>query len=176
MMAPTGCGKTTMLETLACYAVAIEKGNMLLAHQTDADSMTFGETRLLPMLEAIPACRERLPHNRHKVRKAEILFSDMGLYLGGANMSSLQSNPCRYVVLDEAWLLKDSMLREATLATERAAITASAWRAVSNWRSSQNEARDNALSEPKWRTKAEAIDSLPTSRVRCSIPESAVEP
>jgi hypothetical protein len=113
MMAPTGCGKTTMLETLACYAVTIEKGNILIAHQTDADSMTFGETRLLPMLEAIPACRERLPHNRHKVRKAEILFSDMGLYLGGANMSSLQSKSCRYVVLDEAWLLKGSMLREA---------------------------------------------------------------
>lgn len=113
MMAPVGCGKTALIETLACYAVAVDKGNMLIAHQTDADSMTFGETRLLPMLEVIGACRERLPQNRHKVRKSEVIFSDMGLFLGGANVTSLQSKSCKYVVLDEAWLLKRSMLTEA---------------------------------------------------------------
>lgn len=114
LMLPVGAGKTTVLETVTCYAIAVEKGDVLIAHQTDADSLTFGETRLLPMIEAIPVCRERLPANRHRVKKSEILFSDMGVFLSGANKTSLQGKSIgKYVLIDEAWLLKPSMLREA---------------------------------------------------------------
>src|SRR5260221_2538286 len=108
LMLPVGVGKTTVLETLVCYAVAVEKGDVLILHQTDADSLTFGETRLLPMIEAIPACRERLPANRHKVKKSEILFSsEMGVFLSGANKTSLQGKSIgKFVLIDEAWLLR----------------------------------------------------------------------
>src|SRR5215469_18704122 len=61
-------------------------------------------------------------------------------------------------------------------ATQRAAMTASALRRGRNLRSSLNEARDSALREPKWRTRAFATDSFPTSNTRSSIPDKPIEP
>ena len=111
-MAPTGSGKTTFLETLASYIIAVDPGGTLIVGQTDDDVEHFAETRLMPMLDSMPATEALLP-GRRQVRKAEIVFPHMPLYLGGANLNTLQSKSCRWVILDEVWLMRRSMVREA---------------------------------------------------------------
>lgn len=112
IVAPTGGSKTTLIETLAAYIVAVDPGGTLIIGQTDDDVEEFAETRLMPMLDSMPACHDLLP-GRRQIRKAEIVFPHMHLLLGGANMNTLQSKSCRWVILDEVWLMKRAMVREA---------------------------------------------------------------
>jgi hypothetical protein len=112
VVAPIGSGKTTFLETVAAYIIAVDPGGTLIIGQTDDDVEAFAETRLMPMLDSMPATEALMPAQR-KVRKAEIIFPHMPLYLGGANLNTLQSKSCRWVILDEVWLMKRSMVREA---------------------------------------------------------------
>lgn len=112
LMAPTGSGKTTFIETLVSYIVAADPGGTLVVGQTDDDVESFAETRLMPMLDSMPACQALMPASR-KVRKAEVIFPHMPLLLGGANLNTLQSKSCRWVILDEVWLMKRAMVREA---------------------------------------------------------------
>jgi hypothetical protein len=113
IMAPTGGSKTTLLETLVSYIVAVDPGATLIVGQSDVDVSDFAEVRLMPMLNSIESVVALLPESRHQKRKTEIIFPHMPLYLGGANLNTLQSKSCRWVILDEVWLMKRSMVREA---------------------------------------------------------------
>ena len=123
---PTGAGKTTFIEILSAYIIAQDPGPSLFVGQSDDDIADWAEERLMPMLDAITAVRVLMPQNRHKKRKTEIAFPHMMLRLGGANLNTLQSKSCRFVVLDEVWLFGAGMVKEAFARLHRA--NGVAWR------------------------------------------------
>ena len=113
MMGPVGFGKSTMIEVAASYIVGVDSGGTLIVGQSDDDVRAWADSRFMPMLRAMPATSVLMPRKRSEVRAASILFPHMPLYIGGANLNTLQSKSMRYVLLDEVWLFKAGMVREA---------------------------------------------------------------
>jgi phage terminase large subunit GpA-like protein len=101
--APTGGGKTTLLELVVPWIVAQQPGPMMLVGQTDETTKEWAESRLMPILESCPPVARLFPHDRHQKRKTAIMFPHMALFLNGANMSSLQEKSMRYCYGDECW-------------------------------------------------------------------------
>ena len=112
LRACTGAGKTTMMEALACYIVAVQSGPTLFVGQTDDMVKDWTESRLLPIFHQCGKVRELFPEDRHALRKTTIHFPHMSLFAGGANMTNLQEKSMRYCIGDEVWRWKDGMIRE----------------------------------------------------------------
>lgn len=110
--APTGGGKTTLLELVVPWIIAQQPGPMLLVGQTDETASDWAESRLMPILEACPPVARLFPQDRHKKRKTAIMFSHMALFMSGANMSSLQEKSMRYCYGDECWQWDQGMIGE----------------------------------------------------------------
>lgn len=113
MRLPTGAGKTTMLELIIPYVIAVAPGPMLLVEQTDDTSKDWAESRLMPVLEGCEPVARLFPEDRHQKRKSAILFPHCALFLTGANMSGLQGKSMRYVWCDEIWQYRPGILGEA---------------------------------------------------------------
>ena len=99
--APVGSGKSTAIEALTSYIIAEDPGPTLITGQTDADLGDWAESRMWPVLRATAATSALFPAERSKVRKSEILFPHMPVWLTGANMSGLQSKSIRWLIGDE---------------------------------------------------------------------------
>lgn len=112
LRASTGAGKTTMMETLACYIVAQKPGPTLFIGQTDDMVKDWTESRLLPIFRECEPVRELFPQDRHSLRKTTILFPHMVLFAGGANMTNLQEKSMRFCIGDEVWRWRDGMIKE----------------------------------------------------------------
>jgi phage terminase large subunit GpA-like protein len=110
--APVGSGKTTLFETLLCWIVAENPGPTLVTGQTDKTAKQWAESRLTPMFAAIPEVARLFPRDRHAKRKTEILFRHMPLFIGGANLTSLQEKSIRWCIGDEVWRWRQGMLEE----------------------------------------------------------------
>jgi hypothetical protein len=110
---PTGAGKTTFLELIACWIVAQQPGPMLLVEQTDDTSKDWAESRLMPVFEACEPVARLFPEDRHQKRKSSIIWPHMAMFMSGANMSGLQGKSMRYVYCDEVWQFKQGILGEA---------------------------------------------------------------
>lgn len=108
--APTGGGKTTLIESIVLHIVGIAPGPTLIIGQNDAMVQEWGETRLIKSLESTEPTREMLPESKTKRRKTSILFPHMDMFLGGANMSSLQEKSMQYLIGDEVWRWKQGMI------------------------------------------------------------------
>ena len=113
LTAPTGGGKTTALEILITYLVAEKPGPLLYGSQTDNDAKDWMVTGLRPALENCELIKPLLPKNRNHITNKFIKFNHMPLWVGGCGLSNLQSKSCKYVILDEAWMLKRSIMQEA---------------------------------------------------------------
>jgi hypothetical protein len=111
--APTGGGKSTLLELLSCWIVAQQPGPMMLVGTTDDTAKEWAESRLMPVFNACPPVARLFPEDRHQKRKTSIMFPHMALFLAGANMTSLQEKSMRYVYMDETWQYKPGMIGEA---------------------------------------------------------------
>ena len=112
LRAPTGGGKTTMMETLACFIVAQKPGPTLFVGQTDDMVKDWTESRLLPIFNECKPVKDLFPEDRHALRKTTILFPHMVLFAGGANMTNLQEKSMRYCIGDEVWRWKSGMIKE----------------------------------------------------------------
>ena len=110
--APVGSGKTTFFECLIAWIVAQESGPTLVAGQTDETASAWAETRLTPVLKATASVAKLFPRDRHASRKTSVIFPHMPLFIGGANMSSLQEKSIRYCIADEVWRWKAGMVEE----------------------------------------------------------------
>jgi phage terminase large subunit GpA-like protein len=95
LRAPTGGGKTTLMETLACFIVAQKPGPTLFVGQTDDMVKDWTESRLLPIFNECQPVKDLFPEDRHALRKTTILFPHMVLFAGGANMTNLQEKSMR---------------------------------------------------------------------------------
>jgi transcriptional regulator with XRE-family HTH domain/energy-coupling factor transporter ATP-binding protein EcfA2 len=110
---PTGGGKTTLVELLLPYIVAIDPGPTLMVGQTDDLAKEWAETRLMPVFDACKPVEELFPKkDRHAKRKTAIIFPHMPLFIAAANMSSLQEKSMRYCIGDEVWRWRPGMIGE----------------------------------------------------------------
>jgi energy-coupling factor transporter ATP-binding protein EcfA2 len=112
VLAPTGSGKSTMAEALACWIISESPGGMLYASQTDATSSFWAESRLMPAIRQCDPLKNILPQDRNKFRKTEIIFPHMPLVVTGANMSSFQELSMQWLYGDEVWAWKQGLIRE----------------------------------------------------------------
>ena len=114
IVAPTGAGKTTVLDASLLRATREDPGSILLAMQTDEDADAYYDERLEPMLQSLDGIGEMiraLP--RGKRRKGELVLPHMTCFVVGAKMSAFQRKSVRYVFLDEVWQIKHGLVAEA---------------------------------------------------------------
>lgn len=111
--AATGGSKTTLLEILTPYIISQEPGPMLLIGQNDEMVKEWHESRLSKVLNSCEPVTRLFPTDQNKRRKEAIIFPHMELFLGGANLSTLQEKSMRYVWCDECWTWKPGMIGEA---------------------------------------------------------------
>lgn len=112
VVAPTGAGKSTMMEALIPYIVSEDPGPLLYASQTDSDAKFWSESRLKPAMMSCPTLRSLWPKDRHASRKMEIIFPHMPLVICGANMSNFQEKSVRWLLGDEVWEWDAGLVRE----------------------------------------------------------------
>lgn len=110
--APVGSGKSTAIEAMLAYIIAEDPGPTLITGQTDQDISDWAESRMWRVLRGSPATAGLFPSERGKVRKMEVMFPHMEVWLTGANMSGLQSKSIRWLIGDEVWMWKRGMLEE----------------------------------------------------------------
>jgi phage terminase large subunit GpA-like protein len=108
--APTGGGKTTLIEAIVMYIVGVAPGPTMVVGQDDKRIEEWGETRMIKCLQATKPTSLLVPKSREKARKTSILFSHMELFLGGANMGSLQEKSMQYLIGDEVWRWAQGMI------------------------------------------------------------------
>lgn len=113
ILAPTGSGKSTMLEIAGTYIVAEKPGPTMFAAQTDPDAQEFFQTGLLPALKNCSLVDKLWPTQKNFIRKDFVQFAHMPLWVCGSNMSNFQSKSLDNVFVDETWMLKPSLLVEA---------------------------------------------------------------
>jgi hypothetical protein len=113
VLAPTGSGKSTMLEIAGTYIVSEKPGPTMFAAQTDPDAQEFFQTGLMPALRNCSSIDKLWPSQKNFIRKDFVQFAHMPLWVCGSNMSNFQSKSLDNVFLDEAWMLKPSLMTEA---------------------------------------------------------------
>ena len=107
---PVGSGKSTMIEGLTCYIQATEPSPMLISGQTNEDVRDWAETGLWETLKHCEPLKYKLPTQRGKWRKMELIMPRSSIHLTGANVSGLQSKSVRWAIADEAWMFKKGSL------------------------------------------------------------------
>jgi phage terminase large subunit GpA-like protein len=115
LLAPTGSGKTTMMEAALAYIVAEDPGPTLIIGQTNETISEWFETRLMHTFRNTPETKDLIPSgkHRHKARKDAIIFPHMTLFSTGANISGTQARSMRRVIADEPWTYKAGIIRQA---------------------------------------------------------------
>lgn len=115
LLAPTGSGKTTMMEAALAYIVAEDPGPTLVIGQTNETISEWFETRLMHTFRETAETKYLIPSgkHRHKARKDAVIFSHMTLFSTGANMSGTQARSMRRVIGDEIHEWKAGIVRQA---------------------------------------------------------------
>lgn len=113
LKAPIGGGKSTFVEFLLCYILAEKPGPTLVATQNEKDMKDWVDVGILPTLKGCSALEGLWPEDRYAITKDLMNFPTMPIWLGGSNHSNFQSKSCQYVIIDEAWTVKDGLLGEA---------------------------------------------------------------
>jgi len=111
--APVGSGKSTLITAAVTYIVDQRPGPTLVAYQTNPEAQAYFETTLLPSLKSCPGIDKLWPTKKNYIRKDLILFPHMPLYVSGSNLTTFTGKSVDTVIIDEAWLVKKSLLLEA---------------------------------------------------------------
>lgn len=111
----TGGGKSTLYEAFIPWVISEHASSILFVSNTDADTQSFVESRLMPVIELCEKTSVLLPSgkNRHKKKKESILFPNgTGLWMTGANYSGLQERSVTYFIGDECHAWKGGMIEQ----------------------------------------------------------------
>jgi hypothetical protein len=110
--APVRSGKSLFGDLWLPKTLDTAPGAFLGIFQSDQIAEQHVEARTFRLLKSIPSIRRKLPTDRHKDRKAEIIFPDAPVYFIGQEVRKLQSKGFRYVWFDEPWLYKEGTIGE----------------------------------------------------------------
>jgi len=111
---PVRGGGTLISDIWHCWTRANDPGPQLVVLDDDSAADDHAEKRLMPMLRSVAAIRSLLPADRHKQRKADIVFTDgQWLKVVGPAFSNLQRVAVRYMSLDELWRYKPGTIEQA---------------------------------------------------------------
>jgi hypothetical protein len=114
ILAPVRGGKTLIVDVAVPWAVINDNASVLWVFQEAKIAEDHAETRQMPILKSVPEIRPMLSADRHKTRKADILFANgLPLILTGPAMGRLQSKGFKWVICDEPWLYKAGILGQA---------------------------------------------------------------
>ena len=114
VIAPVRGGKTLIADVSAPWAIVNDNASVLWIFQDQTIAEAHAETRQTPILLGVPAIKAMLSLDRHKTRKADILFANgLPFIMRGPSMGGLQSRGFKWVIIDEAWLLKAGVLGQA---------------------------------------------------------------
>lgn len=114
LILPTGAGKTTFFDVCIPHCIAENPGDILLSMQTKDDVRGHIETRLMPTLKACPPVRKIFDSlERHKLKRDTFVLPHMTVHTAGESKNDYQRISVRYVLIDEAWLLKHGYMGEA---------------------------------------------------------------
>ena len=118
---PTQVGGTSAMENMIGSLVDQDPAPTLVVYPSDDLAETTAETRLVPMFKACPEIAGKFRET--EIKKLQLKFRDMFLYLTGANSpADLSSKPIRNLFLDEVDKFPGASKREAdpvSLARER---------------------------------------------------------
>jgi len=114
LMAPTGSGKTTWMESFVQWAVAEDPGPMMIIFKTDDMVKEWAELNLVPSIMLNSKLANLIPSgkNKNNLRKNEIIWPHMPMLFGGANIKNLQMRSMRWVIGDEVWTWDHGRLEE----------------------------------------------------------------
>jgi hypothetical protein len=111
---PVRGGGTLISDVWHVSARARDPGPAMVVLQDEKMAGDHAETRLIPMFKSCEATARVLPWERHKLRKAEIIFNDgLPIYITGPAIGKLQSKGIRYMTLDEVWRMDPGIVEEA---------------------------------------------------------------
>jgi ribosomal protein L44E len=114
IMAPVRGGKTLIADVSIPWAIVNDHASVLNVLQDDKIAPAHAETRAMPTLESVPEIKSMLSTDRHKKRKADVLFANgLPFVITGPALSNLQSRGFKWVVCDEAWMYKPGVLGQA---------------------------------------------------------------
>ncbi len=115
VLAPTGGGKTNLLDISTPYALANSLGSILMTIQGKGKSEEYCEERLWPILDAcgpVVAMKPVGPKSRHLIKKDSRVYPSASLFVDGDNKGAAQRRSVTFVRLDEAWLIKYGLIAE----------------------------------------------------------------
>lgn len=114
ILAPVRGGKTLIVDVSVPWAVANDNASVLWVMQDKVIAEDHAETRQMPILKSVPEIRPLLSSDRHKTRKAKILFANgLPFIISGPALGKLQSKGFKWLILDEVWLYKAGKILEA---------------------------------------------------------------
>lgn len=114
IMAPVRGGKTLIADVAVPWAILNDNASVLWVFQERPIAEAHAEARQMPILKSVPDLRMMLSADRHKTRKADILFANgLPFVLTGPALGGLQSRGFKWVVCDEPWMYKPNVLGNA---------------------------------------------------------------
>jgi hypothetical protein len=114
IMAPVRGGKTLIVDVAIPWAVTNDNASVLWVFQDKKIAEEHAEERQMPILKSVPEIRPMLSADRHKTRKADILFANgLPMKLIGPALGGLQSKGFKWVVCDEPWMYRPGVLGNA---------------------------------------------------------------
>ena len=95
-------GLTLAMHVALAYYVCNEPGPILLVMPSENNAQSASETRLLPLFQDSPACRQEFTGNVDDLKKLQYTFKRCVVNLVGSNSpANLASRPIKYLFLDE---------------------------------------------------------------------------
>lgn len=102
VMCSAQSAKTQTIMNCLCWAIAEDPGPAMWVMASQEEAEQFVRNRLADSLTSCKPVADALLDKLHAIRKAEVNFSTMTLYITGAGSpSKLQSKPIRWLLLDE---------------------------------------------------------------------------
>jgi phage terminase large subunit GpA-like protein len=101
LIAPVQTGKTLLAELAVAYRLANDPGPCSFTFQSDEMAAMEAKTRLMPLLDSIPAVARLLPRPGPLRTQQEIFMGNQFLVLNSANLTHQQSQSIRFKINDE---------------------------------------------------------------------------
>ena len=114
ILKPVRGGGTLIADLFIPWVIASQRASVLFIFEDQKIAEKHAERRTMPMLKSVPEIAAMLSADRHKSRKADILFSTgLPFSMQGPALGGLQAQGYQVVVMDELWMYAPGVVNEA---------------------------------------------------------------